>query len=495
MRIGLIEISQETDTFNPLPTTLEDFATFGLYDGADMLRDGRGIGIAGGAVGGYLATVAASGRGIETVPITRALGVAGGRISREALAHFETRLRDGLRAAGRLDALVAQLHGACAAVGEDDVEGRLLEICREILGADLPIVVTLDHHANVTQRMVDLSDAMVAYRTQPHDPVDTGRSSAELLLRILDGSARPTTAWRKIPMLSHQEQYLTSGGPMKTWFDRARALERDPLVLSVSLFPMQPWLDVEEAGWSTVVITNHDQPLAERLADEVTDLMWSMRADFQVRTSVEPDVAVRQADAAGEGIVVLSDHGDSVFGGSPGDSTILLESMLRQRIRHRALVPLIDGAAVAVLKKAGVGAMVTLPVGGNVTGFFKPLVVTGTVRAIDRRPLRFDDLPFGEFDMGDTAVLDVGNVTLLISTNRGVAGNYPGVYSAFGVDVSRYHMAVLKTASNFQWFRPISSAVIRVNTPGPTQSDIESLPWKRVPRPIYPLDDITDWRR
>lgn len=490
MRLALIHMSQETDTFNPLPTTLEDFAGFGLDRGEEMLEKHRTT----GTIGGYLAAVAASGRDVQTVPIGHGLAVAGGRITTEALRYFEDLVRDGLRDAGPIDGLAMQLHGACSAEGLDDVEGHLLAIAREIVGPGTPIVVTLDHHANVTQRMVDLSDAMVAYRTQPHDPFETAVASSQLLFRVAAGEVRPTTAWRKIPLLSHQEQYLTSSGPMKTWFDRARALERDPRVLSISLFPMQPWLDVEEAGWSTVVITDGDQALAERLADELTDLAWSMRADFQVKTSVSPEAAVRTAEAAEQGIVILSDHGDSVFGGAAGDSTVLLRTMLDGGISGRALVPLIDPAGLAVLKAAGRGATVTLPVGGNVTGFFRPLEVTGTVRLVDRHPMHLDDTPFGEFDMGDTAVLEVGPVTLLISWARGVAGNHPGVYRAFGVEPTEYQMAVLKTASNFQWFRPLSSAIIRVDTPGPTQSDIRGLPWKRVPRPIYPLDERADWR-
>jgi microcystin degradation protein MlrC len=420
--------------------------------------------------------------------------VAGGRITTEALRYFEDLVRDGLRDAGPVDGLAMQLHGACSADGLDDVEGHLLAIARDVVGPGTPIVVTLDHHANVTQRMVDLSDAMVAYRTQPHDPFETAVASSELLFRVAAGEVRPTTAWRKIPLLSHQEQYLTSGGPMKAWFDRARALEQEPRVLSISLFPMQPWLDVDEAGWSTVVITDGDLALAERLADELTDLAWSMRADFQVQTSVSPAEAVRTAEATERGIVVLSDHGDSVFGGAAGDSTVLLRTMLDGGISGRALVPLIDPAAVAVLKSAGRGSTITLPVGGNVTGFFRPLEVTGTVRLVDRHPMRLDDTPFGEFDMGDSAVLEVGPVTLLISSARGVAGNHPGVYRAFGVEPTDYQMAVLKTASNFQWFRPLSSAIIRVDSPGPTQSDIRGLPWQRVPRPIYPLDERADWR-
>ena len=134
--------------------------------------------------------------------------------------------------------------------------------------------------------MVDGCDALVGYRTQPHDPFDTAVASTNLLLRIVAGEVRPAMAWRKIPLLSHQEQYLTSGGPMKTWFDRARALEREPGILSVSTFPMQPWLDVDEAGWAAVVVTDGDPERAERAAEELADLAWSLRAEFQVKTSV-----------------------------------------------------------------------------------------------------------------------------------------------------------------------------------------------------------------
>lgn len=491
MRLALVQMSQETDTFNPSPTTLDDFASYGLYDADEMLTKQRDS----GTVGGYIAAVEASGVEVQTVPIMRGLAVAGGRITAEARRYFEDRLRSGLAAAGPLDGLALQLHGACAAEGLDDVEGRLGTIAREVLGPDVPIVMTLDHHGNVTQRMIDNCDAMVGYRTQPHDPFETGVASTELLMRIVGRTARPVTAWRKIPLLSHQEQYLTSGGPMKVWFDRARELERDPRVLAISNFPMQPWLDIEEAGWATVVISDGDRDLAERLADEMADLCWSLRADFQTQTSVAPDEAVRQAGEAERGVVVLSDHGDSVFGGAAGDSTVLLESLLRQRIERGALVPLIDPAAVRILAAEGSGATVTLPVGGNVTGFFRPLEVTGTIRRIASGHLSIEGLPEREFDMGRTVVLDTGAVTLLISERRGMAGNHPDVYRAFGVEPAEHHIAVVKTASNFQYFAPMTSRVIRVDTPGPTQSRIRDLPWERVPRPIYPLDPIESWRR
>jgi microcystin degradation protein MlrC len=282
---------------------------------------------------------------------------------------------------------------------------------------------------------------------------------------------------------------------MKVWFDRARALEADPRVLQVSNYPMQPWLDVAEGGWATIVVTDNDRALAERLADEMSDLVWSMRDEFQVKEAVSVDQAVRMADASDRGVVVLSDTGDTVFGGAAGDSNLILEAMLRLGIKGPALVPLISPQAANRLADAGEGATVTLPLGGDAaTEFFQPLEVTGTVRKVGGGVIPLSDNHQREVDMGRTVVFQAGPVTLLISELRGVAGNVPDVYRAFGVEPTEYKMAVVKTASNFQYFAPITSRVIRVDTRGPGQSDIMTLPWKRIPRPIYPLDPIKDWR-
>jgi microcystin degradation protein MlrC len=490
MRLALFLMGQETDTFNPSPTTLEDFDAFGIYEGNEILDKLH----ANGTVGGFINAVDASDVAIEIVPLTRGWAGCGGRITIENLRYFEDRLRRGLESAGRIDGLAMHLHGACAAEGVDDVEGRLLAICREVLGLRVPIVLTLDHHANVSRAMVDLSDAIVGYRTHPHDPLETAEASTRLLIRIAAGQVTPTIAWRKLRMISHQEQYLTSRGPMKVWFDRARTLERDPRVLSISTFPVQPWLDAEEGGWSTVAVTDGDKAFADELADELADLAWSMRAEFQVTESLSPDAAVRAADAEPSGLVVLSDTGDSVLGGAAGDSTTILDSLQRATIKGRALVPLVDPAAVAALTTAGVGETVTLDLGGGITGFFRPVQGTGVVGSLGSGHVFIDELPTPEFDMGQTAVFHVGRVTILVSERAGIGGTHPDVYRAFGIEPSDYQMAVVKAGSNFQWFAPISSKVIRVDSPGPTQSDIISLPWERIPRPIYPLDEPASWR-
>ncbi|GAB4180797.1 MAG: M81 family metallopeptidase [Thalassobaculales bacterium] len=489
MRIGLIHVSQETNDFNPQPTTLRDYRAFGLFEGQAIVEKVGSL----GQIGGHFRAVADAGLAVETVPIIRAHAVAGGRIDGQARAFFLERIAAGLKAAGRLDGLALQLHGACAAEGLDDVEGEQAALCRELLGPQVPIVLGLDHHANVTARMVRSVDAIVAHRTQPHDPFDTGRIGTALLLRLIRDGIRPAMAFAKVPLVTHQEQFLTAQGPMKVWFDRARAMEADPRVLQAAPFPMQPWLDVEEGGWTAVVVTDGDMALAERLAGELADLAWSLRDDFLVRQAVTVDEAVRQADAESAGVVVLSDTGDTVFGGAAGDSNLILEAMLRLAIKGPALVPMIAPGAVARLFAAGEGAEVTLPLGGETaTAFFRPLQVTGVVRRLGQGRVPVSGYQDSEIDMGRTAVFQAGPVTLLISELRGVAGNLPDVYRAFGVEPAGYKMAVLKTASNFQYFAPITSRVIRADTRGPGQSDVFTLPWSRLPRPIYPLERMTD---
>lgn len=491
MRLALIHISQETNDFNPVLTTLDDYRSFGMYEGQAIVDELGEM----GQIGGHFRAVADSGVAVETVPIIRAWAVAGGRISREAFDYFQERIRAGLAAAGKIDGLALQLHGACAAEGIDDVEGEQAALCREILGPDIPIVLGLDHHGNITQKLIDTCDIIVGHRTQPHDPYDTGVIGTGLLIRHLREGLKPTTAWRKIPLVTHQEQFLTDRGPMKVWFDRARAMEADPRVLQASNYPMQPWLDVTEGGWSAIVVTNNDQALAEQLADELADLVWSLRDDLLKREAISVDDAVLKADAAEKGVVVLSDTGDTVFGGAAGDSNLILEAMLRLGIKGPALVPMISPVAAKKLAAAGEGATVTIALGGDAApAFFTPLEVTGVVKKVGGGIVPLDFNTQSEVDLGVAVLFEVGPVTLMITENRGVAGNVPDVYRGMGIEPKDYKIAVLKTASNFQYFAPISSTVIRADTAGPGQSDVYGLPWQRLPRPIYPLETFDDWR-
>jgi microcystin degradation protein MlrC len=281
---------------------------------------------------------------------------------------------------------------------------------------------------------------------------------------------------------------------MKEWFDRARAAEADERALTVSLFPMQPWLDVEQAGWSVVVVTDDDRVAAEAIADELADHAWEMRDRFMEQESVGVDAAIAFADDAQGGPVLLSDTGDSVLGGSPGDSTVILAALLRTPRRHRALVPITDPVAARELRKHGRGDVVTIDLGGWSNSFYAPLQVTGTCGASGDGVVSLAGLPQGSVDMGATAILEAGDVTVLVTEHPGVGGIHPGVYRQLGVEPADYKMIVMKTASNFQYMRDITTTFVRVATAGPTQSDVRSLPWSRIPRPMFPLDRLESWR-
>ena len=381
----------------------------------------------------------------------------------------------------------------CRDVGA--IGGFLQAAVRSVIGDDVPLVISLDHHANLTRQMVDAVDGLVGHRTQPHDQFETGTLAGQMLLGILRGEINPEIAWRKIPLITHQEQFLTSSGPMKAWFDRARSMEDRPNVVSASTFPMQPWLDVAEGGWATAVVTNGDQALAESLADELAQCAWDLRDAFCRLESVSPAAAVRRAVDAEKGLVVLTDTGDSVFGGATGDSTCLLEEMVRQRIEEMALVPMVDPEAVEAGIEAGVGGTIALSIGGKLDPTFgRPLEVEAKVAGIGGGRFDVSMLGFESFDMGRAVLLEVGPIKVVASEKRGIGGNHPAVYEHFGVEIEQAKMVVLKTASNWQYYQPWISEVIRADTPGATMSHLEQFDWLHLPRPIYPLDDLRNWK-
>ena len=503
MRIAVAVVSHEGCTFNPTLTDLSGFAARCLVYGQEMIVDPPD---AAGHLRGVVETLEALVPGIELVPTMAARTTAGGRIERATLEHLRSTILEGLRQAGELDGFVFCLHGAGAAEGIDDVEGYLLESAREVVGPDLPIGVTLDHHANITRTMIEQATVIVGDRYQPHDKYDTGRLLAELFVRVVKRDVDPVMVYRKLPLISHQEQYLTSKPPMKTWFDAARSREGSGTVLSASTFPMQPWLDVEEGGYSVVVVSDGDRVAAEETADEIADVGWSLRAEFQRTDSVPPDEAVAIA-ASQQGLTIMSDTGDSVGGGSGGDSTVLLEAFLRHG-GPRVMIPMVHPPIADMVADLEVGQKLTLEVGSAVSHWWDPVTVTGVVRTIDPDYMvpegaRVQHVSSGTAlpvqdarSCGATVVLEVANVLLVISERPGSAGRAPVHFTGLGIDVDSYDAVVLKTASNFQFWSPdLKTNVVRADTAGPTQSDMVGLDWDRIPRPMYPLDtDVTDWR-
>ena len=494
MRIALGEIVQETGTFTRSRMGRDAFEAYGLYRGAELLEQLPGV----GPPGGFLQVASEQDEPVEVVPLVRAWGGAGARILDATFDELLEMLLAPLREAGDLDAVFLSLHGAASIERDDDLEGAVLEAVREVIGPDVPLACPLDHHANITARMVELADLLVGHETQPHDPLGTGVKTARLLFEGLATGRRPTIAWRKIPMITPQDQFLTSGGPMKAWFDRARALEERDGVLDVSPFPMQPWLDVAEGGWSVVVHTDADPELADELAAEMAAMAWESREAFWRSERVEVTEAVRRAYAHQDGLLILSDTGDSVYGGAPGDSTCVLGELLAQAENQPesdrlVLVPIVDPAAVDAAFAAGVGNQVTVSLGGKIDNeFSQPVETTAEVLAVSESH-EVDAGERGRVEIGRVVLLRSGPVQIVVMATAGFAICHPVLYQHLGLDVDRARAVLVKTASNFQYFEAWRRDLIRVDTPGMTQSDLAAFNWTRIPRPMFPFDPDVAW--
>ena len=494
MRIALGEIAQETGTFTPSRMDRAAFEAYGLYQGTELLEQLSGV----GPPGGFLQVAAEQHQPIEVVPLARAWAGAGAKILDETYDELLEMLLAPLREAGHLDAVFLSLHGAASIERDDDLEGAVLAAVRAVIGPDVPLVCPLDHHANITTRMVDCADLLVGHETQPHDPLATGVKTARLLFDWLRTGRKPAIGWRKIPMITPQDQFLTSGGPMKDWFDRARTLERQDGVLDVSPYPMQPWLDVAEGGWAVVVHTDGDPRLADTLAAEMGTMAWELREAFWRSERVEVAEAVRRAYAHRDGLLILSDTGDSVYGGAPGDSTWILRELLAQAAAQPTsdrlmLVPIVDPDAVDVAFAAGIGAEVRVSLGGKIDNqFSQPVETTAQVIAVSENH-EADAGERGRVEIGRVVALRSGPVQIVVMAAAGFTICHPVLYQHLGLEIERARAVVVKTASNFQYFEPWRRQLIRVDSPGMTQSDLASFTWTRTPRPIYPFDSGATW--
>jgi len=383
------------------------------------------------------------------------------------------------------------LHGAMAAESALDTEGVILTAVRECVGSACFVCVTLDHHANITAEMVDAADLMVGYETQPHDLFASGEKTARIMKDVLQSSIMPKAALVKTPMLAPQDNFLTCGGPMKEWFDLAREMEKDDDVIVVSPFPTQPWLDVPDNGWSSLVYaltTEKAQSCAETLAKQA----WELREDFWKSERLSIPETLAQANVEPKGLVVISDTGDAVFAGAPGDSTSILSEMLTMDLKGPALAPMVDPEAFDQALRAGIGKEIALRLGGKMSSAScDPIEIRGTVSAFTG-PDAIEVLGVVS-KVGRTALVEQGQLKIVLMEKRDRTINHPLLYQRLGIDISKAQMVVLKTGSNFQYFAEYQSRLIRANSPGASQSDLTAFNWKHRTRPMYPFEDIKIW--
>ena len=488
MRFFIAMFSHETNTFSTLPTDQRQFEARDLRYGGEILEAYRGTGT---CLGGMIDAAAA--RGVTLVPSLAAAASPAGRVTADFYAQTKARLLADLRAAAPLDGVLLDLHGAMVPEAAEDGEGDLLRAVRAALGPAVPVGVTLDFHANVTADMVAHATLLHGYKTYPHVDMDArGREAAERLTDVVAGRLRPAVAWRQTPLLPPIAGQLTARGPMRRLNDLADGMERDPRVVSVSVFAGFPLADIRDAGLSVYVATDGDQPLAERLADELARTAWEHRREF-LHTALPVAAAVAKALAATGRPVVLADIADNTGGGAAGDTTAVLRELLRVGARGVTVACLWDPAAVEACARAGVGATVTVEVGGKVDpSHGAPVPVTGRVRTLsDGRFVHRGPMFRGlEGRLGPTAVLDVNDLKIVLISYRWQTLD-PEMIRLVGIDPAAERILVVKSSVHYRAaFEPIAHEVIEVDAPGLSSSNLARFSFKHVRRPIFPLDEL-----
>ena len=491
MRIAVGQLWQETNTFNRNATTFADFENWGVALGDQVIEEfGRT-----GELGGFLEEFGRREPDVSYHGLARFACWPWGSVDRETWERIQAAFRDGLNAADSIDAVFIALHGAMAADGEEDLTGALLQTIRSQVGAEVPIVGTLDLHANVTRRMIESADLLVGYHACPHlDSAQTGARAAAGLADILKSCITPTTLWRKLPMITAAENHNTFTGIPAPWYRRLEEWERDEDVLSAGLYMAMPWFDAGDLGWTITLTTRSRKSRYKKMIEELAADCWQRRGAMEDVERFPPSEVVDRALQHDGHPIVVGDGADATNSGAPGDQTHLLREFLkRDRIPHGALTFLVDPDAVSLAFKLGTGNPFLAMVGAAFAPeYAEPVELRGTVERLLDVQFTLDghignNLPIR---MGRGAVIRAGNVCVLLTERTG-PGSTPKLYETAGLDPKTFGIVVAKSPAGFRAeYEPFAAGMELADCPGAASPHWKRLNFFRVNRPLWPLDEI-----
>jgi len=484
-RVGIVGFLQESNTFIAEVTRRAHFESDLLLKG-EVIRETMAN--APHEVGGFFAGLDEA--GIEPVPIFLARALPFGVIVREDFLALVSEIQVTVAEVGQLDGILAAPHGATVAEGYPDADGYWLSELRKLVGNEIPIIATLDPHANLSSAMVSATDALIAYSTNPHlDQRETGMKAAALMCRTLAGEVRPVQAAAFPPLAINIQCQNTSVAPLRPLYDEADGIFSATGVLSGSIILGFPYADVIEMGSSVLVVADGDIALAQNKADAVASLMWERRATFDPGFLTVP-AAVSLAAKSPEHPVVLLDMGDNVGGGSPADSTAIVREWMMAGRKGRAFVCLHDSAVAKRACEVGEGGMIDAAIGDPVAPvrgrFFVRSLHDGKFRESQAR-----HGGFSEFDQGPTAMLDLEDTGLVIMvTTRRMAPFSLAQLTTFGVDPATFDLIVAKgVIAPMAAYEPVAKGgFLHVDSPGVTRADMTNLCYKNRRKPLFPFE-------
>ncbi|AYY13254.1 M81 family peptidase [Actinobacteria bacterium YIM 96077] len=488
MRLAAVGFGHEANSFAPVPATLQAWQHAGILEGAAIReRYASSESILAGFFG-----YEAEDPGVELVPLLFSWITPTGVSTREAYEHLAGRMVAALREAGPWDGVLMPQHGAAVAEHHLDADGETIRRVRDVVGGRVPIGVTLDLHANVSDAMVSHADVITVFQTNPHvDAREQGLACARLLGRQIRGEIEPVMALADVPLAINILRQGTSDEPMASLLRQAREEERRPGVLSVSVVEGFPYADVPEMGMSVLAVTDGDDALAGDVAYRIADAAWQRRAEF-AGDAHGIDDALREADAAARGPVVLLDMGDNVGGGSPGDSTHVLHAARQLGIRGVAAC-LFDPRAAREAAAAGPGARVELEVGGRVDDRHgAPLPVAGEVVAVTDGKFEDPTPTHGGarfFDLGTSAGIRTDDGLALAVHSRPEGTRSQEQFRTLGIEPRHERIIVAKGVhSPRAAFEPLATRLIWVATPGATSADLSNFTYRYRRRPMFPFE-------
>jgi len=482
-RIAVGGFLHETNTFAPTKATYADFVHGGgwpaMTHGAEVLKVMRHINV---GLAGFVEAAEAS--GWELVPTIACGASPCAHVTRDAFERITGEMIEGIRNAGTLDAVYLDLHGAMVTEHFDDGEGEILRRVRDVIGKDLPLVVSLDLHANVTPEMIEHADALIAYRTYPHvDMAETGRAAAKHLGRLLGGAPRYAKAFRQLPFLIPISWQCTFDEPCKSIYKMLAALENDA-VPTLSFAPRFPAADFSGCG-PTVFAYGRTQADADAAANAIADLVIGRENDFD-GLIYSADEGVRHAMTLAKGArrpIVIADTQDNPGAGGDSDTTGMLRALVRNRAERAAIGAIYDPAAAAAAHAAGEGASVTLALGGKsgIPGD-APFEASFVVEKLSDGKFVAPGPYYGgrDMDMGPSSCLRIGDVRAVVSSHKAQLADQ-AMYRYVGIEPTQQAILVNKSSVHFRAdFEPIAETLLICAAPGAMPADPAALPWRHL---------------
>lgn len=486
MRIGIAGFSDETCTFCKDPTPIERFEP-ATKRGQAILDENRGIPT---YVYGYMKVLEAE--GVEIVPLVTANKGPGGFsswLTPDCFDKYANEIADRAKAAGKLDGLLLSLHGAMAVTGVPKPEAEMVRRARKAVG-NIPIMVTLDLHANEDYELSDAADGVFILKTYPHvDSEETGEIAARCMVETVKGNFKPTMACRRPGIISASIYQASAFHPMKDIYDRAREWEKKPGVCCVSVAPGYAYADVVDAGMSVFVVTNKDQELAGKVAQDMSDFAWTLRESFAapLPDAEEATAQAMKLAAEGKGPVVIADGADRI-----GDSTHMLKELLRQGAKNWGIPGIADPKAAKWLEEnAKVGQTVTVKIGGWYGEFSgEPVEVIGKVEFMGRPVYKL----IGPMGKGSTVrdaficSLDLGDNRHVVVSQRMRGANDSAGFTAAGIDYKTLDIIILKDRVHHRaYWDSVAKVDIRTSVPGEGPSDLRLLHYDNIDPDIFPM--------